>query len=122
MSENEKRSEEPEAVDPTEVADKEEAIEPTISEKVAVHEFYLSEVLKAHQISGQAINRLEAMLFSVIKHLIDKEVMTPKDLFSRMEEITSVENIFDWWGVDEIDRPISPEEFSVGDSVDLPEE
>ena len=105
MEEQEKRNESTEDMEM-----QQDTVEPTAAEKVAVHEYYIGEILKASQLTGGAINRLETMLFSVIKILMVDKSFSAKELFETMDQVPNVENIFEWWGVPEEDMPPQAQE------------
>ena len=100
------QSEQPQEESPVNPASSPE--EPTLQEKIFVHEHYLSNLIQQHQISSSAVNRLEVICFSLVKYILDSTDLDYGKLSTLMEELSSTENLFDFWQVPVELRPEVP--------------
>ena len=62
-------------------------------------EALLTETMKAFQLSGQAINRLESFTFSMVKVFLDRELVEFNSLLESQKELMDFDDLHDYWGV-----------------------
>ena len=72
------------------------------NQRLGVCENLLTELMKAYQMSGQAINRLESFTFTQMKVLLEKELSTFRAFHDMQKDLQSFENLHEFWGVEPI--------------------
>lgn len=66
--------------------------------------------MKAFQMSGQAINRLESFTFTQMKVLLEKELVGFAEFAEQQKELQGFDNLHDFWGVEPLEEEVSDEE------------
>lgn len=69
----------------------------------------MSELLKAYQMTGVAINRLETHIFSLMKIMFDNNVATWEGFVTARAELMENEDLLVFWKVKEIDDRLRAE-------------
>ena len=108
MDAQEKQPENPQQENQNPQGQSEEGGENTITLQEAFENFHqrithvealLTETMKAFQLSGQAINRLESFTFSMVKVCLDRELVEFKQLLESQKELLGFDDLHDYWGV-----------------------
>ena len=74
------------------------------NQRLGVCENLLTEMLKAYQMSGQAINRLESFTFTQMKVLLENELATFRQFHDMQTELQGFDNLHEFWGVEPIEE------------------
>ena len=71
----------------------------TFNQRLGQCEGLLTELMKAFQMSGQAINRLESFTFAQMKVLLEKEITNYEEFLAFQKELQTHDDLHAYWGV-----------------------
>lgn len=64
-----------------------------------MHEHFLAEALKSHQLSGQAINRLESYVFVLVDIILKNNMASLDEIKASQDKLSEHEDLLTFWGI-----------------------
>ena len=77
----------------------EDGEEVSMEEVVAVQSLMIKDLMEAYQLAGKAINRLETFTFSLVKVVLDSNLISYAELSSHCRCLSETETLEEFWGV-----------------------
>lgn len=87
----------------------------SIEEIIAVQSLMIKDLMEAYQLAGKAINRLETFTFSLVKVILDNNLITYEELSNHCKSLAETETLEEFWGVSMV------EDVEGSDSTDVEE-
>ena len=78
------------------------------NQRISICENLLTELMKAFQMSGQAINRLETFTFAQVKVMLQEEQISFGNFIELQKDLQNHDDLHDYWGVPKPEVPTDP--------------
>lgn len=63
-----------------------------------MHEHFLAEAMKSHQMSGQAINRLESYVFVLVDIIMKNNMASLEEIKALQDKLSDHDDLLTFWG------------------------